>query len=190
MKAGILGGSFDPVHNGHLITSTILREQRALDKIILVPCFISPHKQDKNYTDAFHRIKMLELAVKNKRFYEICDFEIRKGGISYTYDTLIHLKAKYDDLELIIGMDNFKVFSRWKYPEKIIELVNIVVMERKSDQSDLKALPFYHDVRFTNTPRIDISSSNIRERLKSNFSIDYFVPEDVNNYIIRNNLYR
>ena len=190
MKAGILGGSFDPVHNGHLITSTILREQRGLDKIILVPCFISPHKQDKNYTAPFHRIKMLELAVKNKEYYEICDYEIKKGGISYTCDTLEHLRTEYDELELIIGMDNFKVFSKWKSPEKIVKLAKVVVMERKSGHNDLKTLPFYDNVQFTDTPRIDISSSYIRKRLKSNFSIDYFVPEDVNNYIIRNNLYR
>ena len=110
---GVYGGSFDPIHIGHLVTTRFVYEQRDLGKIIFMPCNISPLKTSNALSSPEHRLKMLELALEPFPFFEVSDYEILKGDVSYTLDTLLELKKTYDSIELIIGYDNLVIFYKW-----------------------------------------------------------------------------
>ena len=108
MKAvGIFGGTFDPIHLGHLICAQSVYEKRGLEKIIFIPCKISPHKRDVISSESLHRLEMIKLAIADIPYFDYSDFEINNDRISYSIDTLFHLKKEYENLELIIGEDNF-----------------------------------------------------------------------------------
>jgi nicotinate-nucleotide adenylyltransferase len=188
-RIGIYGGSYDPVHNGHLITVKNVIEKRKLDKVILVPTYISPFKLDKKATDEDHRINMLNLAIKNEAKFEVSLIEIERSGISYTIDTIKHFSDKYDNIDLIIGFDNMVEFDKWKYPDEILKICNVVVMKRNIDMNDRRN-SFIDKVIYVDTPIVDISSSLIRENVKNNVSITSLVPENVKDYILANKLYR
>src|SRR5690606_26131897 len=129
MKAvGIFGGTFDPIHIGHLITAQVVKEIRGLEKIIFIPAFVSPHKTDKQHTSPLHRLEMLKFAILNNRSFEYSEFEIEKQEVSYSIDTIKMLKKKYSSIELIIGYDNLLVFDSWKDPDEIVNLVKLVVL--------------------------------------------------------------
>ena len=189
-KVGIFGGTFDPIHHGHLITAQSVREIRDLDKIIFIPSFISPHKADVNSASPEHRMNMLKLAVDGIDFFEVADYEINKEGISYTIDTLKEFKKKYDELEFIIGYDNIFKFHTWKNPDEIMKITKIIVLKRKS------SLPPPHDDKyvksalFVETRGIEISATDIREKVKQGMPIHYLVPEKVKEYIYTFNLYK
>ncbi|MBU0560627.1 MAG: nicotinate (nicotinamide) nucleotide adenylyltransferase [Bacteroidetes bacterium] len=186
---GIFGGTFDPIHIGHLITAESVFEQRELEKIIFIPCFISPHKTNVKSIEAIHRIKMVELAAEGNQFIEVSDYEINKGDVSYTFDTLQYLKQQYENLELIIGYDNLVNFHTWKNPEGILELTKLLVLKRKSDDDEKKLHNFYDNTIYINTPVIEISSSEIRKRIAAGLKIRNLVPPKVDDYINENSLY-
>jgi nicotinate-nucleotide adenylyltransferase len=188
-SAGIFGGNFDPVHNGHLITALKLYETRNLDKIIFIPASISPFKSEVKSSVPIHRVNMLKEAINGVPFFEWSDYEINEGGISYTIDTLKFFKSKYERLELIIGYDNLLDFPKWKDPSEIIKLASLVVLQRKDKRLDLTNRYFDYAV-FPETPVIEISSTEIRQRVKNNLSIDFLVPDRVKKYIYKNNLYK
>ena len=187
---GILGGSFDPIHLGHLITSYDVLEKRNLEKIIFVPCHISPHKTDQKPTDDIHRLNMVNLAIEKYPYFESSDFEISKGDVSYTYNTLAELKKTYDKLELIIGFDNLIVFDRWFRPDDIFDLAKVIVMKREIDSVPVTHNKYFETAVLLETTLIDISSTEIRERVKNNESIDYLVPSKVKEYISKHGLYK
>ncbi|TSA29526.1 MAG: nicotinate (nicotinamide) nucleotide adenylyltransferase [Ignavibacteriales bacterium] len=187
---GILGGSFDPIHLGHLITSYDVLEKRNLEKIIFVPCHISPHKTDQKPTDNIHRLNMVNLAIEKYPYFESSDFEIRKGDVSYTYNTLVELKKTYDRLELIIGFDNLIVFDKWFRPDDILQLATVVVMKREIDNIPVKHNKYFDSTILLETSLIDISSTEIRVRVKNNETIDYLVPSKVKEYISKHGLYK
>ncbi len=189
-SVGIFGGSFDPVHFGHLITTSFVYESQNLEKIIFVPNYISPLKTDQKPTEAVHRINMLKLAIEQYPFFDYSDFEIMRDEISYTVDTLLELKKKYQSIELIIGFDNLVVFDKWRSPEKIFEMAKVIVMKRKTDVSPPEHNKFFDRAVIIDTPTIDISSTEIRNRVKEGRPIDYLVPEKVKEYIYRNRLYK
>jgi nicotinate-nucleotide adenylyltransferase len=186
---GILGGSFDPVHIGHLVTTRHVFEKRNLEKIIIIPNYISPLKKERHLIDPEHRLKMLELAIRPFPFFELSDIEIRHQEISYTYETLAHLKKYYNNLELIIGYDNLLVFDRWHLPEKILDLATLIVMKRSTDSGGEIRNKFFNSAVIIDTPTIEISATDIRARVKQGLPIDYLVPEEVKNYILINHLY-
>ncbi len=188
-KIGILGGTFDPVHNGHLITAQFVREKRNLDKIIFIPCNISPHKTDLLSSSAEHRLNMVKLAIDNIPYFDYSDYELKAEGISYSYNTLLYLSEKYESLELIIGYDNLLVFDKWYQPDEIIRLVSLVVMKRKTDIEETRNR-FFEKAVLLDTPTIEISSTDIRERVRNNLPVDFLVPESVKKYIYKTNLYR
>jgi len=188
-KTGIFGGSFDPLHNGHILTAKKLVEIRKLDKLIFIPCNISPHKTDKKATDAIHRLEMLKLAVQKYTEFDFSDYEIKKGNVSYTLDTLKHFSQKYKNLELVIGFDNLISFHTWHKPDTILEIAALVVMKRINDSNKKPLNKYYNAANFVETPVIDISSTAIRKKLKNNLSISNLVPPEIENYIIKNNLY-
>lgn len=187
---GILGGSFDPIHLGHLITSYDVLEKRNLEKIIFVPCHISPHKTDQKPTEDFHRLNMVNLAIEKYPYFESSDYEIRKGDVSYTYNTLVELKKSYDQIELIIGFDNLIVFDKWYRPDDILQLATVVVMKREIDNIPIRHNKYFDSVILLGTALIDISSTEIRERVKNSASIDYLVPSKVKEYISQHGLYK
>jgi len=186
---GLFGGSFDPIHIGHLVTTRFVYEQRNLDKIIFMPCNISPLKPSNSAVNPEHRIKMLQLALDPFPFFEVSDYEIRRGNTSYTIDTLLELKKTYESIELIIGYDNLLIFDKWHEPDKILDIAKLIVMKRKTD-IDSDSINKYMDLAYViDTPSIEISATDIRNRIKNGRSIDYLVPRKVNEYIIENKLY-
>jgi nicotinate-nucleotide adenylyltransferase len=189
-KVGIFGGTFDPIHNGHLITAQSVKEIRNLEKIIFIPAFISPHKQDADPSRAKHRLNMLELAIKDIPFFECSDYEIKQHTISYTIDTLREFKKYYDEIDLIIGYDNIFQFHTWKEPDEILKLANVVVLKRKSSHPIDFVDKYVEAATFVQTRGIEISATDIRNRVYSGLPIYYLVPESVLDYINKNNLYK
>jgi nicotinate-nucleotide adenylyltransferase len=189
-KVGIYGGTFDPIHIGHLITAQSVREIRELDKIIFVPAFLSPHKLDIIASSPEHRINMLKLAIKDIDFFDITEFEIKQQNISYTIDTLNELKKHYDELELIIGYDNIFKFYTWKDPDEILKIVTLVVLKRKSSYPPPYEDKYYNKAEFVQTRGIEVSATDIRERVKHGLPINYLVTEEVKEYIYKHNLYK
>ena len=186
---GLLGGTFDPIHNGHLITARVVLEIRGYDKIILFPCSISPHKQGVKTADNFDRLNMVRAAIENDNNFEVSDYELMLGGVSYTIDTLKHFKDNYNEIELIIGYDNLAKFDTWKDYQEILKLTNLVVMKRSSDNLKVENKIVLEKAIIVDTPTIEISSSGIRERIKNNLPIDNLVPESVQKYIYNNGIY-
>lgn len=188
MKAGIFGGTFDPIHIGHLITAQAVLIERKLDLIIFMPCYISPHKTGRNAAPPEHRLKMVKLAIEGKDKFTCSSYEIEKEEVSFTIDTIRHLKETYSQLELIIGYDSLLNFETWKDPDKIVELVKLVVMKRSS--LDNKSNKFFKDAIFVDTPIVDISSTEIREKRRKNLPLDFLVTDKVLKYITEHDLYK
>ncbi len=187
-KIGIFGGTFDPVHNGHLKTAEFLIEKRKYKKIIFIPNFLSPHKTNSRITSPFHRLNMLNLALSNKPEFEVSDFELKRNCISYTFETIQHFSEIYKDLELIIGYDNFLNFNSWKNTNLILNKTKVVILRRNNNKLiNIKNNPNFI---FVNSPLIDISSTEIRNKIKTDQSIKNLLPTTVINYINKHNLYR
>jgi nicotinate-nucleotide adenylyltransferase len=188
-KVGIFGGTFDPIHLGHLITAQSVKEIRDLEKIIFIPAYISPHKTDAKPSSPDDRLNMIKLAVENIPFFDYSDIEIKKGGISYTVDTLRELKQVYDKIEFIIGYDNIFTFHNWKEPDEIFKLAKIIVLKRRSSHPPEFEDKYYHQAIFVETRGIEISATDIRERVKTGLPINFLVPPDVMKYIYKQKLY-
>ncbi len=189
-KIAVFGGTFDPVHHGHLIIAQSVLELRKLDKIIFIPSFISPHKQDIQASGAEHRLNMLKLAIENIPYFDWSDIEINRENISYTIDTLTEMKKQYGHVELIVGEDNFLTFDKWKSPEKIVEIAVLLVLRRKTEKAAGTRYPFEENAEFLETPRIDISGTGIRERVRKGLPINFLVPQKVMRYIYDLKLYK
>ena len=187
---GILGGTFDPVHLGHLITAQAVKEIRNLEKIIFIPAYISPHKTDRISAPEIHRLKMLQMVVEDVPYFEFSDIELKAKSISYTVNTLLEFKKNYNDLELIIGYDNILNFNTWKDPDKIIELAKLIVLRRRTNDEKAEKDKYYKAAQIVKTPVIEISSSEIRNRIKEGKPIDFFVPKKIKEYIHKFNLYK
>ncbi len=190
MAIGLYGGSFDPIHFGHLITTQSVLEKRKLEQIIFVPSHISPLKQEAIPIVDSHRLEMVKLAVESMPQFTVSDIEIQKGNVSYTIDTLREIKNTQADIELIIGFDNLCVFEKWYKPEEIFELAKVVVMKRDVDSLPNTKNSYFDKAIFVDTPTIEISSTDIRNRVKNDLPIDYLVPHKVKEYISQNRLYK
>jgi nicotinate-nucleotide adenylyltransferase len=196
-KIGIMGGSFDPIHIAHLIIAEKFYSQMNLDKVILIPTYISPFKVDntETQTERKHRIKMLQLVIEDNPIFELDLFEIENEDISYTYKTIEYLSKKYTDsrLFLLIGADNAKSFMKWKKWEELIKMVTLTIAARPGydnlDKTIEDLAQFGNQPQILNTPNLEISSSMIRSDIKNNHSCRYSLQEKVYNYIISNNLY-
>jgi nicotinate-nucleotide adenylyltransferase len=189
-KVGIFGGTFDPIHNGHLITAQSVKEIRNLEKIMFIPAYISPHKQHAKASSAQHRLNMLKLALDEIPFFGYSDFEIKQHTISYTIDTLREFKKYYDEIDLIIGYDNIFQFHTWKEPDEILKLANVVVLKRKSSHPLDFVDKYVEAATFVQTRGIEISATDIRNRVHTDLPIYYLVPDKVLDYINKNKLYK
>jgi nicotinate-nucleotide adenylyltransferase len=194
MRIGIFGGSFDPIHHGHLILAENCREQAKLDQVWFMPCAMSPHKTDGANSTARQRIEMIELALSGHEAFVLSKLEIERGDVSFTVDTLaeIHTSNPDEELFLLMGDDSLESFSRWKEPGRICELATPVVVNRPgSGKVDLSVLKEYVDAeRFKlfeqmaiESPQIEISSSQIREKVGQGKSIRFLTPRSVEKYI-------
>lgn len=197
-KIGIIGGTFDPIHYGHLIAAEWAKDELNLDKIIFIPAANPPHKELQEILDEKYRYLMVSLAIKDNKNFTISDHEIQRGGKSYTIDTLKHFKKVYPNSELffIMGFDSLLSLPTWKDVEGLEELCTFIVATRPGytlDQNDniYDKLPsgIGDKVVFLEIPEIEISSSLIRERVRKGKSIKYLVPEAIEKYIYDNNIY-
>jgi len=187
-KFGIFGGTFDPIHLGHLITARSVKEIRNLSKIIFIPANTSPLKQNVKSASPIHRLEMTRLAVEKYDGFSVSDYEINRSGISYSIDTIKYFKKLCPNIDLIIGYDNFLVFDKWYLWEEILNLVNVVVLKRFFEQPIQNKIKLDNFV-FIESPTIQISSTIIRERHSNNLPIDLLVTPEVLNYIKQNNIY-
>lgn len=199
MKIGIMGGTFDPIHNGHLIVAEYARTSLNLDKIIFMPSGKHPFKDNREITQPDKRMDMVSLAIESNPYFEISSIEIQRMGTTYTIDTILSLKEnyKYDDMYFIIGTDIIMEIEKWKEFNKLINICSFALMSRVGEYGQdavdkLKDLRSKYKIRIeeVKAPIIEISSTEIRQRIKDKISIKYLVPELVENYIFEHNLYK
>jgi nicotinate-nucleotide adenylyltransferase len=192
MKLGIFGGTFDPVHHGHLIVAEYVREKVGLDRVVFIPTMISPHKLDSPVTSAADRMAMLREGVKANPFFEVSDIEIERGGVSYTVDTIRQMESDHpgDEFFLLIGADNLLEFQSWKEPGEIVRRTTIVVMNRPGFAAAPSFAGIPKDIIQCSVPSIDISGTEIRRRVRKGLPVSYLVPPPVSRYIERHRLYR
>ena len=187
MKIGILGGTFNPIHIGHLIMAEEIREKIGLDKIIFVPTYLPPHKNNTDIAPAWDRYRMIKLAIKRNPFFLVSDFEIKKDGLSYTIDTIKEFKKVYpkDDLYFLIGSDLLKYLDDWKDLPEILQMVKFIVATRPG--YPLEKIPAY--ISTMEIRAVDVSAFEVRQCIKNKKSFRYLVPEAVFRYINKNKLY-
>jgi nicotinate-nucleotide adenylyltransferase len=193
VRLAIFGGSFDPPHVGHFLAASDALEQLSLDRIVLVPAATQPLKAGLAGATAAQRLEMTRLLVDGDERFEVSSVEVDRGGLSFTVDTLMHFATRYPTAErfLLVGADVLGSFGQWREPERILELASLVLLERQSEAPvTVPANLHGRAVRHLPTRRIDVSSTEIRERVRARKSIRGFVPEAVAAYIERAGLYR
>ncbi len=196
-RYGILGGSFNPPHIGHSILAENVREQLFLDRVVFVPSGRHALKDGDTLISAEHRLNMANIAFGGNENFEVSDIEIEKsktGVTNYTVDTLMSLYDRYKNdfikLYLIIGIDNLIEFPKWKNPDKLFALSEVIVMNRPGFLVQDVDVEYSRKARYLSVPMLDISSTDIRNRIKSGKSVKYLVDEKVEKYIIENGLYK
>jgi nicotinate-nucleotide adenylyltransferase len=191
VRIGVFGGTFDPPHVGHLLLASDAREALSLDRLIFIPAGTQPFKAGAPpVASATDRLEMIRLAVEDDAVYTVDDTEIRRGGLSYTVDTLEHLADRYKGtkLFLLLGEDSLSSFGQWRNPDGIRELATLAVMRRGGAKEGRTTEN--EGVTFVSARRVDVSSTEIRERLRAGKSIKGFVPESVERFIEDRGLYR
>lgn len=198
MRIGLMGGTFNPIHLGHLIISEYIRDRFPLDKIIFIPSGNPPHKGKDNIISARDRYNMVLLSVESNPYFEVSLSEINRQGTSYTLDTINEFEKLYpnDELYFIVGADILYEITKWKNYEKLLNSVQFIVRGRNGleELENLKRVDnlnkaYSAKIKYINGPLIDISSTEIRNRLYTKKSIKYLVPEKVEDYIKLHGLY-
>ena len=202
-RIGIFGGSFDPIHYGHLILAAQIRELSGLDRVIFVPANINPFKLEHPPASGEDRLRMIELAIEGCLGFEVSDIELKRDGPSYTYDTLTELSAGYEasaektKLYFILGSDSLKKIATWKKGGDLIDNYGLISIYRKGESkeeidTEVERIRRDHpsaDIRLFETPELEISSGDIRERLKFGQDIKFLTPDSVIDYIDSQKLY-
>jgi len=192
---GILGGTFNPPHRGHLALARHAREELGLERVLLMPAHSAPHKGEDEDPGPERRLEMCRLAVGGEAGVEACGLEIERGGPSYTVDTLRTINASEPEAELtfILGADMARTLPAWREPRALVELTSLAVAERE-DTSRAEVLgalaPLSARVRFLAMPTLDVSSSMVRERVRHGEPIAGLVAPEVAEYIAEHRLYR
>jgi len=210
MKIGLFGGTFDPIHIGHLRAAEEIREMFLLDVVYFIPVNIPPHKREKKIADYEDRANMIRLSIRGNRFMKLSDIEIKRGGVSYSYDTIRYFEDKFRDIYFIIGIDAFSEIHTWYRYKDLFYHTNFIVMVRPSHlrHSGLEIFPdeirshieiqengvFKHasgkKIYFKDITQLDISSTRIRHLVENNKSIKYLVPYKVDLFIEKRGLYK
>ena len=195
-RLGVLGGTFNPLHLAHLVCAQEAYLQLALDRVLLVPTRIPPHKRVEVEPGAEHRLEMCRRAVADDPRIEVCDLEVRREGTSFTVDTLQELTAQTPNAEffLILGGDVAAGLPSWREPERVLSLATVAVAERKGTrhaeiEAALCALPGGERTRYFDMPTIALSSTDVRERVIRGKPIKYIVPDVIDRYIHQEGLY-
>lgn len=197
-KIAIFGGTFDPIHNGHLYIAYEALDKLNLDEIIFMPSGIPPHKTKRKLVSPFYRYEMVKIATKNEKRFSVSDYEINKKKISYTFETLEHFVTKYPDVSwyFITGADGLMDIENWKNVKEIFRLCNLVVFNRPGNnkydiifQKRKLEEKYKKNIIFLDIPLLDISSTNIRKLISEGRNISCFVPEGVYNTINQLKLY-
>ncbi len=192
MKIGFLGGSFDPVHFGHLLAAQDVYEQYRFDRLFLVPAAQAPLKPQEVQSSLEDRLAMLRAAIEWDRRFEVSDVELRRGGVSYTIDSVRHFRSAFphDELFWIIGGDQLPQLNRWKDIAELAQLVEFIFLERPGHPA--KQTPDIAGLRLHRCDGhlIEISSSELRQRVRRGLSLHYFCPQKVITYIESHKLYR
>lgn len=199
MKIGLMGGTFNPIHNGHLIISEHIRDSIGLDKIIFIPSGNPPHKASDDLLRAEIRKDLTLLAILSNPKFSLSTIEIERAGKSYTIDTIRELKKQYseDELYFIIGADSLFELNLWKDYEELLRITNFIVVDRPgANNSEIDTI--IHNlqknygaiIKRVDIPLIEISSTDIRNRIKKGLSIKYLVPDKVEEFIINEGLYK
>ena len=191
-KICLFGGTFDPPHIGHLLVAQTIFEAENFDKIVFIPTFNTPEKE--NVTNIKDRLAMLTMAVTSNPNFEICDMEIKRGGISYSIDTIKEYKEEFklssDEIFYLIGSDSLQNFHKWKDGDIILNNCRVIVALRPGFKPSDISNWILRKVRFASIPRFEISSSTIRHRWKDDKTIRYMVTQPVWEYINDHGMYQ
>lgn len=196
IKVGIMGGTFDPIHIGHLILAMEAINYKNLDEVWFIPTGNPNFKQDKNVTDKQKRFEMVKIATQDNKKFNVCDYEINKNGVTYSWETMKYLRENYDyDFYFIMGEDSLMSVETWENAEDFLKNTKILACIRRQEEmskldikiDDLKSKGYF--VEKIPSSFIDISSTKIREKVQTNQDFRYFVPNQVFEYIVRNKLY-
>ena len=194
MRFAIFGGSFDPPHVGHLLAAGDACDQLELDRVIFVPAATQPLKAGRAVASAEQRLAMVRLLVAGDSRFEVSAFEVEQGGLSFTVNTLAHFARLHpaDEMSLLLGADVLESFSQWKEPRRILELARVVLLEREPNERSAPPPANLAGANVTRLPtrRIDVSSTEIRERVRLGKPIRGYVTDNVAAYIARDGLYR
>lgn len=199
MKIGIFGGSFDPIHTGHLVLAEHVREAAQLDRVILLPAYESPFKVGMSGADGAQRLKMTQLAAESNDHFEVSSFDVDQGKVSYSVDLMAQIQQMYPDdrLYFIAGTDSFLGIEKWMGAPELLSKYGFAVGTRPGYRDDELSAHAQHirekynaEVILVNIPKVDISSTDIRKRCREGRSIRYLVPEKVEDHIYQNGLYR
>jgi nicotinate-nucleotide adenylyltransferase len=198
MRFGILGGTFDPIHLGHLLMGEAARQKLGLQRVLFVPAGDPPHKQSEVSTPARHRRAMVELAIAGNPHFELCPVDLDRAGPHYSTDTVRLIRARYDlsadDCFFIIGADSLQDLPTWHRPEELLRLCRLAAIRRPGCRPDMAALAeqlpgLNQRLVWVDMPLIGISASDIRARLRAGQGIRYQVAEPVREYILAQHLY-
>ena len=186
-RVGILGGTFNPPHMGHLIVADQVCQQLGLDEIRFMPDATPPHVDKKEAIDEKYRLDMVNQSIADNANFKIEDAELKRGGISFTYDTMVALKAEHpeNDYYFIIGGDMVAYLPKWSRIDELVKLVHFVGVKRTGFEQKSP-----YPILWVDVPTIDISSTQIRDKIKEGRSINYLVPKAVSDYIEKEGLYR
>lgn len=197
-KIGIMGGTFDPIHTGHLVTAEAVRIEYNLDQVLFIPAANPPHKQHLQLTPAIQRYIMTVMATYSNPYFYVSPIELERPGLSYAIDTVMALIEQYGEMTefyFITGADALQDLSTWKNIDQLLELCYFIAATRPGCICDLDdVIQQFGDkgrnrIQRLSTPELEISSTDIRERMKKGRSIKYIVPESVESYILKEGLY-
>lgn len=195
-KIGLFGGSFNPIHKGHVKLAVSIKEKLSLDKVIFIPSGEAPHKSSEEYADSSDRYEMCRLAVSDYPFFEVSDYEITKEGKSYSVYTVRHFKELYpdDELYLMVGSDMLLYFDKWYEYKEILKNVTLAAVSREgTDFEELEEyaekLRKYGDIIVVNNEVFPVSSTQLRKMIKNNEDTSCYLDEKVVKYIILKKLY-
>lgn len=197
MKVGVLGGSFDPIHYGHLVAAEEVRYRLQLPEVLFVPAGEPPHKLFRGMSSVEHRLAMVNLAIQSNPFFKLSRVDVDRPGPHYSVDTVALLRQELGadaDIYFIVGLDSLLEMGTWREPERLLRICRVVGVTRPGYEDVSKVPLEIHQagkdrVLIVSIPEMDISSSNLRQRVKDGMPIKYQLPEAVEEYIYRNGLY-
>ena len=197
IKIAIFGGTFNPIHLGHLRLAEDVREEFSLDKIVFIPTNVPPHKKLEGNASASDRLEMIKLSIDKNDYFIVDDVEIKKGGISYTIDTIKYIYENYKFYKkpfFIIGSDQAITIKSWKKIDELATLLKFIILIRKEERSKIQELnsmmkELNLESYFFTKRELDITSSEIRDRIYNGKSVRYLIKDSVYDYIIKNKLY-